>query len=286
MEQAYLQALRQVYNLGNPRTTRNGVTRANFAIQMRHDMREGYPLLTTKLVPAKLVNVELLWFLEAGKHSPVPYRMSNARFREMLGVAPEARTIWSHDQEKPEWLAKAQFPGDCGRIYGAQWRNWNGHYDQIANLVRLLRTDMASRYMKVTAWNPGEMTDMCLAACHGDFTCFVKDEGGEKLLSLHMNQRSCDMFLGVPFNIASYASLLHMLAQISGMVAHELVITLNDAHIYDAHRDAVATQLARTPGKLPTLRLNPERTEIDEFVASDFEVIGYAPQAKIPAPLL
>ena len=286
MEQAYLSALSQVYNLGNPRTTRNGITRANFAIQMRHDLREGHPLLTTKFVPAKTVNVELLWFLEAGKHSPVPYRMSNERLCEMLGLAPLARTIWSHDQGKPKWQESVQFPGDCGRIYGAQWRNWNGWYDQIAMLVHLLRTDPTSRYMKVTAWNPSEMPDMCLPPCHGDFQCFVAEEDGKKMLDLHMNQRSCDMFLGVPFNIASYAVLLRILAQVSGMTARELVITLNDAHIYDAHRDAVATQLSRTLGKLPTLRINPGRCEIDDFTASDFEVIGYDPQAKISAPLL
>jgi len=249
-------------------------------------MREGFPLLTTKFVSFRIVLAELLWFLEAGKYSEIPYRMSNVRFREILGYPPERKTIWSNDEEKPAWQAKAQFPGDCGRIYGAQWRNWNGKVDQMIKLVNLLRSDPTSRYMKVTAWNPTEMDDMCLPPCHGDFQCFVKDEGGEKLLSLHMNQRSCDMFLGVPFNIASYGALLLMLAQVSGMVAHELVITLNDAHIYDKHRDQMREQLARTPGKLPTVKLNPERKGIDEFTMDDFEIVGYEHQGKIEAPLL
>ncbi len=286
MEQQYLDILSQILDNGSNRTTRNGVTRAVFAPQLRHDMRAGFPLLTTKQVAFKLVVGELLWFLEAGKDSPVPYRMSNVRFREILGYSSERKTIWSHDEEKEAWQKKAQFAGDCGRIYGAQWRNWNGKVDQITKLTNLLKSDTTSRYMKVTAWNPADMEDMCLPPCHGDFQCFVREESGQKLLSLHMNQRSCDMFLGVPFNIASYGILLLMLAQVSDMVAHELVITLNDAHIYDAHRDAVATQLSRTPGKLPIVKLNPSIRDIDAFTMSDFELVGYEHQGKIEAPLL
>lgn len=286
MEIPYLEALRMIYNNGNTRETRNGVTHAQFAHQLRWDVRQGFPLLTTKQVAVKIVLAELLWFLEGGKNSPIPYRMSNIRFREILGYPLDKKTIWTHDETRGDWPQKAKFPGDCGRIYGAQWRNWNGKVDQIANLVRLLRADPVSRYMKVTAWNPAEVGDMCLPPCHGDFQCFVSFENGQKLLSLHMNQRSCDMFLGVPFNIASYAFLLHMLAQVSGMVAHELVITLNDVHIYDAHKEAVATQLARTPNELPKLKLNPKVTEIDDFAMEDFEIIGYEHQGIIKAPLL
>lgn len=286
MEQQYLDTLKGAFNSGNDRKTRNGVTRAIFAPQLRHDLRDGFPLLTTKFTPAKLIFAELIWFLEAGRNSQIPYHMSNLRFREILGYSLDRKTIWSHDEEKEAWQKKAKFTGDCGRIYGAQWRNWNGAVDQIASLVHLLRTDPVSRYMKVTAWNPAEVGDMCLPPCHGDFQCFVAEENGVKLLSLHMNQRSCDMFLGVPFNIASYAFLLHMLAQVSGMVAHELVVTLNDCHIYHAHEAAVLTQLARTPGKLPQLELNPYITEIDDFNMKDFRIVGYTPQDAIPAPLL
>ena len=286
IERQYLDILDRIYKHGNDRETRNGMTRAIFAPQLRHDLRRGFPLLTTKQVFWKIVLAELLWFIEAGKDSPTPYRMSNDRFRKILGYEDGRRTIWSHDQQKEAWQKKVKFHGDCGRIYGAQWRNWNSKHDQIAALIHLLRTDPTSRYLKVTAWNPAEIGDMCLPPCHGDFQCFVEDTGEEKLLSLHMNQRSCDMFLGVPFNIASYAFLLHMLAQVSNMMPHELVITLNDAHIYEAHRSAVATQLARTPHTLPQVWLNPDIKEIDDFTMDDFKVIDYSYQGKIEAPLL
>ena len=223
MEQQYLEALRDIRMSGNGRKTRNGITVAKFAYQMRHDLRLGFPLLTTKFVSWKLILAELIWFLEGGKNSPIPYRMSNMRFREILEWAPDRRTIWTHDEMKEAWQQKAKFPGDCGRIYGAQWRNWNGSYDQIANLIHLLRTDPTSRYLKVTAWNPADLGDMCLPPCHGDFQCFVEEVNGEQLLSLHMNQRSCDMFLGVPFNIASYALLTMMMAQVTGLKPGEFV---------------------------------------------------------------
>lgn len=287
MELHYLETLKQTRFAGQDRETRNGFTRAIFAHQLRHDLRNGFPLLTSKFIRSETILAELIWFLEAGKNSPIPYRMSNLRFREILGYPAEKKTIWSHDEEKPEWQKKAKFPGDCGRIYGAQWRNWNGTKDQIANLIHLLRTDPTSRYLKVTAWNPTELGDMCLPPCHGDFQCFVsEEENGTKLLSLHMNQRSCDMFLGVPYNIASYAFLLHMLAQITGMVAYELVITLNDCHVYHKHYDAVDIQLARTPTILPQLKINPAITEIDDFTMNDLKVVNYVPQPAIPAPLL
>lgn len=286
MEQQYLEALRDIRMSGNGRKTRNGITVAKFAYQMRHDLRLGFPLLTTKFVSWKLILAELIWFLEGGKNSPIPYRMSNMRFREILEWAPDRRTIWTHDEMKEAWQQKAKFPGDCGRIYGAQWRNWNGSYDQIANLIHLLRTDPTSRYLKVAAWNPADLGDMCLPPCHGDFQCFVEEVNGEQLLSLHMNQRSCDMFLGVPFNIASYAFLCHMLAQITGMVAHELVITLNDAHVYEKHFDAVDIQLSRLRDPLPKLVMDPSIDDIDAFTMRHFKIPDYSPQLAIPAELL
>jgi thymidylate synthase len=286
MELQYLDILRDVRFSGNGRQTRNGITVAKFAYQMRHDLRNGFPLLTTKFLSWKLILAELIWFLEGGKHSLIPYRMSNLRFREILEYPADRDTIWTHDEMKPEWQRKIKFPGDCGRVYGAQWRNWNGSYDQIANLIHLLRTDPSSRYMKVTAWNPAEIGDMCLPPCHGDFQCFVEEVNGEQLLSLHMNQRSCDLFLGVPFNIASYGFLCHQLAHITNMVAKDLVITLNDVHVYEKHFEAVDTQLARTPGFLPRIAINPSIMEIDDFRKHHLKIVDYDPQAKIPAVLL
>ncbi len=285
MEREYLEVLRAAL-AGNPRTTRNGTTRAVFAAQLRHDLRAGFPLLTTKRMPWRLILGELLWFIEAGRHSPVPYRLSNVRLRELSGLAPDARTIWSLDCEKPAWLARARFEGDCGRIYGAQWRNWGGEVDQLAALVTRLREDPASRYHKVVAWNPGELAEMCLPPCHGDFQCFVRFEGEERLLSLHMNQRSCDLFLGVPFNIASYALLLLMLAQLAGMRAHELVLTLNDAHVYEAHAGAVETQLARAPHPPPRVTLDPTVTDIDAFRMDHVQLHDYVHHDVIEAPQL
>lgn len=285
MEQQYLDVLRRALS-GNRRATRNGDTRAIFAAQLRHDMRAGgFPLLTTKKMPWKLILGELLWFIEAGRHSPVPYRLSNLRLREISNVPPGKDTIWTLDSEKPAWQGKAKFPGDCGRIYGAQWRNWDGAVDQLAGLIEGLRSDPAGRYHKVTAWHPSERDDMCLPPCHGDFQCFVTFEGGAdtRLLSMHMNQRSCDLFLGVPFNIASYGFLLCMLAQVTGMVPHELVITLNDAHVYEEHVGAVETQLSRQPYAPPQVTLDPSIHSIDDFRMEHFKVEGYTHHEKITA---
>ena len=288
MEQQYLDTLRRALG-GDPRTGRNGGTRAIFAVQLRHDLRRGFPLLTTKRMPWKLVLAELLWFIEAGRGSPVPYRLSNERLRELAGLAPGRKTIWSHDSEKPEWLARARFPGDCGRIYGAQWRNWGGSIDQLARLVTSLRDDPAGRYHKVIAWNPAELAEMCLPPCHGDFQCFVASEEGtgRRLLSLHMNQRSCDLFLGVPFNIASYGFLLTILAQLTSTTAHELVLTLNDAHLYEAHVEYARIQLARTPHRPPQVTLDPAVESIDDLSMRHFDVVDYTHEEAITgAPLL
>lgn len=285
MEYQYLDVLRSALS-GNARTCRNGETRALFAVQLRHDMRTGFPLLTTKRMSWKTILAELLWFLEAGRHSPVPFRLSNVRLQELTGTS--GRTIWTHDSEKPRWLERARFPGDCGRIYGAQWRNWDGKIDQIANLIAGLKNDPASRYHKVTAWHPGELDQMCLPPCHGDFQCFVRfdRDTGARLLSLHMVQRSCDLFLGVPFNIASYGALLLMLAQLTGTIAHELVLTLNDAHIYEAHVAAAEAQLARSPHPMPTLALDPTVTAIDDFRMEHFTLADYVHHEPLSAPLL
>lgn len=288
METVYLETLRRALN-GNRRESRNAATRAIFSAQLRHDMRTGFPLLTTKKLNWQTIFAELLWFIEGGRDSIIPFRMSHNRFREILGRGPDSKTIWSKDADHPDWLRKAKFVGDCGRIYGSQWRNWNGRVDQLQCLVDGLRNDPASRYHKVIAWNPAELNDMCLPPCHGDFQCFVESDisSGRGLLSLHMNQRSCDLFIGVPFNIVSYGCLLTMLAQIAGYTAHELVITLNDAHIYEAHIPFVEEQLAREPRTLPRLNMDPTVSSLDDFNLGHFAIADYNPHPEIRgAPLL
>ncbi len=195
-------------------------------------------------------------------------------------------TIWSDNAGADFWKPKARFPGDLGRIYGVQWRHWKTPFgtevDQIATIINKLRKDPNDRRLVVTAWNPGELDEMALPPCHMIFQFFAAD--GK--LSLHMTQRSCDMFLGVPFNIASYALLLCMVAQVTGMIAHEVVLTLNDAHIYHEHFDAVKEQLSREPKKLPKLWLNPSIKEIDQFGMEDMYLQDYDPHPTIAAKMI
>lgn len=259
---------------GIDRTGRNGDTRALFAIQMRHDFKDGFPALTSKKLAFKAVKSELLWFLEGSN--------SDERLKELNG---SEKTIWTANALSDYWKPKATFPGDLGRVYGVQWRNWQGPngkvVDQVAEVIRMIKEDPTSRRLIVTAWNPGELDQMALPPCHMFFQFFVAGDD----LSLHMVQRSCDMFLGVPFNIASYALLLSMVAQVTGKKPKELVMTLNDAHIYHDHFDAVTEQLTREPFAYPTLWLNPERTDIDSFTMDDIKLENYQSHDTIKAPM-
>lgn len=274
MERAYLDTLRKIMETGIDRTGRNGDTRALFAIQMRHDFKDGFPALTSKKLAFKAVKSELLWFLEGSN--------SDERLKELNG---SEKTIWTANALSDYWKPKATFPGDLGRVYGVQWRNWQGPngkvVDQIAEVIRMIKEDPTSRRLIVTAWNPGELDQMALPPCHMFFQFFVAGDD----LSLHMVQRSCDMFLGVPFNIASYALLLSMVAQVTGKKPKELVMTLNDAHIYHDHFDAVTEQLTREPFAYPTLWLNPERTDIDSFTMDDIKLENYQSHDTIKAPM-
>lgn len=260
----YNNVLQSILDNGVDRKGRNAVTRALFAIQMRFNLEDGFPAVTTKQLAFNAVKSELLWFLEGSG--------SDLRLREILG---KDRTIWTDNAEASFWKPKAKFDGDLGRVYGVQWRHWkrpNGkEIDQIATVVNKLKADPNDRRLVVTAWNPGELDEMALPPCHMIFQFFAAN--GK--LSLHMTQRSCDMFLGVPFNIASYALLLAMTAQVVGMKPHECILTLNDAHIYHEHFDAVKEQLAREPMKLPKLWLNPEVKEIDKFTMEDIKLVDY-----------
>lgn len=289
----YLDLLREILEHGFDREGRNGFTRGLFARQLRFDMREGFPAVTTKKLAFKSVKGELLWFIEGGRHTD--WRLDEHRLRELLGYPPEkmsAWTIWSGDANSSRWQPYQKFPGDCGRIYGAQWRNWrtaDGRViDQLAIAIHSIKTDPWDRKHKiVTARNPGELSDMCLEPCHERFQFFVTPgpDGKPKYLSVHMTQRSCDMFLGVPFNIASYALLLAMVAQVTGLEPLEVVIDLIDVHIYSIHFDQVREQLARVPLPLPTLWLNPKVTDIDSFTMDDIELVGYKHHDSIKAEL-
>jgi thymidylate synthase len=195
------------------------------------------------------------------------------------------QTIWSANGDADYWKSKAKFPGDLGRIYGVQWRSWattDGRtVDQIAQVVEQLKKDPNSRRIIVSAWNPGEIDQMALPPCHVMFQFFVAD--GK--LSLQMYQRSGDMFLGIPFNIASYSLLLHMVAQATGLEAYEFVHVIGDAHIYKNHFDAVKEQLSREPMNPPKLWLNPEVKDIDSFTMDDIKLESYESHASIKAPM-
>ena len=272
----YNDVLKKIMEEGVDRKGRNAVTRACFAIQMRFNLEDGFPAVTTKQLAFNAVKSELLWFLEGSD--------SDERLKQILG---KDRTIWTDNAEAPYWKPKAKFPGDLGRIYGVQWRHWQkpngtGEVDQIATIINKLKTDPNDRRLVLTAWNPGEIDLMALPPCHMICQFFVAN--GK--LSLHMTQRSCDMFLGVPFNIASYALLLAMVAQVTGLTAHEFVITLNDAHIYHEHFDAVKEQLVREPKKLPKLWLNPEVKDIDGFKMDDIKLVDYEYHPTIKAKMI
>ncbi|MDB5237113.1 MAG: Thymidylate synthase [Parcubacteria group bacterium] len=275
MEKTYLDALRTIMETGTDRDDRTGTgTRAIFGIQMRFNMKDGFPAITTKKLAFKAVKSELLWFLEGSN--------DDNRLKELNG---SEKTIWTANGEADYWKPKAQFPGDLGRIYGVQWRSWettDGRtVDQIANVIEKIKKNPNDRRLIVAAWNPGEIEQMALPPCHVMFQFFVAD--GK--LSLQMYQRSGDMFLGVPFNIASYSLLLKMVAQSTGLEAYEFVHVIGDAHIYKNHFDAVKEQLAREPFPAPSLWLNPEVKDIDSFTMDDIKLEGYESHASIKAPM-
>lgn len=288
----YLEALHEIRYGGVDRKGRNGWTRAQFAKQLRFDMRKGFPAVTTKTLAFKAVVAELLWFLSGSTND-----------NDLKKLVGKNKTIWTANAEDPKWVERrskdlAYEEGSLGKIYGHQWRNWNGTYlgdrrvqprsignndgvDQITRVVDLLRKDPYDRRAVVTAWNPSDLDHMALPPCHMLFQFFAANG----FLSLHMVQRSCDMFLGVPFNIASYALLLSMVAKVVCLEPLELVITLNDAHIYHDHFHAVDEQLQREPRELPKLVI-ANRKDIFDFVVEDFSLEDYDPLPSIKAEMI
>jgi len=248
----YEDLLRRVLEEGTPKGDRTGTgTRSLFGAQLRYDLSKGFPLVTTKRVHFKSVAYELLWFLRGD---------GNARWLQEHGVR-----IWN------EW---ADEDGDLGPVYGVQWRSWptpsGEHVDQIAQVIEQIRTNPDSRRLIVSAWNVADIPEMALAPCHAFFQFYVND--GK--LSCQLYQRSADMFLGVPFNIASYALLTHMIAAQTGLEVGEFVWTGGDCHVYDNHVEQVEEQLSRTGYALPTLEL-ARRDSIDDYEYEDFTVVGY-----------
>lgn len=259
--QQYHDLLRHVLTNGIKKSDRTGTgTISVFGYQMRFRMEDGFPLLTTKKVHTKSVIHELLWFLKGE---------TNIKYLKDNGVS-----IWD------EW---ADENGDLGPVYGSQWRSWPApdgrHIDQISNLIHDIKTNPDSRRLMVTAWNPAEIGKMALPPCHCLFQFYVADGR----LSCQLYQRSADIFLGVPFNIASYALLLEMVAQVCGLKAGDFVHTLGDAHIYLNHMEQIELQLSRDPRPLPAIHLNPHVTNLFDFKYGDFELVGYDPHPAIKA---
>ena len=259
--QQYLDLLSRILNEGVHKGDRTGTgTLSVFGNQMRFDLRDGFPLLTTKKLHLKSIIYELLWFLRGD---------TNVHYLQEHGVR-----IWN------EW---ADENGELGPVYGHQWRSWpdykGGTIDQITNVLEQIKHNPNSRRMLVTAWNPAEVDEMALPPCHCLFQFYVADGH----LSLQLYQRSADTFLGVPFNIASYALLLQMMAQVTGLEAGEFIHTTGDTHLYSNHLEQAKLQLTRTPRPLPKMKINPDVKDLFAFKYEDFELIDYNPYPHISA---
>ena len=261
--QQYLDLLSHILENGTDKSDRTGTgTRSVFGYQMRFDLGDGFPVTTTKKLHLRSIIIELLWFLSGD---------TNIAWLKENGVS-----IWD------EW---ADENGDLGPVYGHQWRSWptpeGGTIDQIGKLVEQIRNNPDSRRHIVSAWNVAEVDNMALPPCHSLFQFYV----AEGKLSCQLYQRSADVFLGVPFNIASYALLTMMMAQVCDLEPGDFVHTFGDAHLYSNHFEQAREQLSRAPGTLPAMRINPEVRDIFGFTFEDFELVGYEPQPHIAAPV-
>ena len=305
----YLDLLQDILDNGEQKDDRTGTgTISVFGRSIKFDLRRGFPAVTTKKLAWKAVVSELLWFIEGSG--------DEGRLREILYGSRDAKTdkgihkktIWSDNANAEYWKAKSEFPGDLGRVYGVQWRHWAGkvtkaepefthvhdsrlvgavnieraEIDQLDNLIKGLMNDPNGRRHILTAWNPGELDQMALPPCHVMSQFYVNKN---KELSCHMYQRSVDVFLGLPFNIASYALLTHLLAQVCGLKVGELIISTGDTHIYSNHVEQVKEQLSRTPLTLPTLFTNPPILDITKFTMDDIHLEDYKSYDTIKAEM-
>jgi thymidylate synthase len=288
-EETYLNALKNILENGNDRQDRTGVgTRSLFGIQLKFDLQKGFPAITTKKLAWKACVSELLWFIEG---SGDEYRLKEILHGDRYS---EKKTIWSDNAQAEYWTKKRlqRHPGDLGRVYGVQWRRWRRpvvrinkvvlqNHDQLLELIDGLKKDPTSRRHIISAWNPGELEYMALPPCHMMAQFYVNN--GK--LSCQMYQRSADMFLGVPFNIASYALFTHMIAQVCNLEVGELIIALGDAHIYNNHIEQVKEQLTRSPFSMPTLKLNSNVDNITKFTMEDISLEEYQSHDAIQAPM-
>ncbi len=295
----YLNALEEVLNKGTVKQDRTGVgTISYFGMQQRYDLSKEFPAVTTKKLAWKSVVSELLWFIEGSG--------DENRLREILHGSrhSEKSTIWTANATAPYWQPKAEFDGDLGRVYGVQWRHWRKYterkdmgeahlggtrvacdrteVDQLLNLIDGIKKDPHGRRHILSAWNVSDLDQMALPPCHTFAQFYVTTDNR---LSCQMYQRSCDMFLGVPFNIASYSLLTHMIAQVCGLGVGEFVHVLGDAHIYSNHVEQVKEQLSREPLPAPTLCLNPDIKDIDKFTMADIDLMGYQSHGTIKADM-
>lgn len=294
--QQYLNLLQDILDNGEDKMDRTGVgTRSVFGRQLRFNLKDGFPAMTTKKLAFNSVKSELLWFLEGSNE--------DGRLKEILhgNYFSEKDTIWTANANAYYWQPKAKFSGDLGRVYGKQLRDWltpvqhfgahNGedaytvrHTDQLLNLIEGLKTDPNGRRHIISWWNAGEVAEglMALPACHAFAQFHVN---GKNELSCIVTQRSCDVPTGLPFNIASYGLFVHMIAQVCNMHANELIMSLGDTHIYLNQFDGVEEQLSRDPMPLPTLWLNPQVTDIEKFAMNDIKLINYQSLPAIKFPM-
>ena len=286
-EEAYLTLLKEILETGEHRPDRTGVgTISKFGLQLKFDLQQGFPAITTKRLAWKSVVSELLWFIEGSG--------DENRLKEILHGSRNSteNTIWSENASADYWKPKARFKGDLGRVYGVQWRQWRApvfganrmavkHIDQLQTLINGINKDPYGRRHIISAWNPGELESMALPPCHMMAQFYVSN--GK--LSCHMYQRSADMFLGVPFNIASYALFTHMIAKVCNLSVGELIISFGDTHIYENHLEQVREQLTREPLEFPSLVLNEDILDISKFTMDDIKLVNYNCYAAIKAPM-
>lgn len=288
-ELTYLNLLKNILDNGDQKTDRTGIgTKSIFGCQIKFDLEKGFPAITTKKLAWNSVVSELLWFIEG---SGDEYRLREILHGERYA---DKKTIWTDNAQAEYWTKKRlqRHPGDLGRIYGVQWRRWRKplirinkvvlqNHDQLLELIAGLKNDPNSRRHIITAWNPGELDLMALPPCHMMAQFYVS----KGKLSCHMYQRSADSFLGIPFNIASYALFTHMIAQVCDLSVGDLIISLGDVHIYNNHIEQVKEQLTRKPMPLAKLWLNPEIKDITKFSISDIKLIDYQSHEPIKAPM-